>query len=66
MDAAGWKMLEASASSAQLKDITRGIHRAENYGGNTPEEGYTNMVDIGSMMRGDCAPCPKPVRCWRR
>ena len=51
MDAAGWKMLEASASSAQLKDITRGIHRAENYGGNTPEEGYTNMVDIGSMMR---------------
>ena len=51
MDAAGWKMLEAAADSARLKDITRGIHRAENYGGNTPEEGYTNMVDIGSMMR---------------
>lgn len=51
MDAAGWKMLEAAANSARLKDITRGIHRAENYGGNTPEEGYTNMVDIGSMMR---------------
>lgn len=51
MNAAGWKMLEAAANSARLKDITRGIHRAENYGGNTPEEGYTNMVDIGSMMR---------------
>ncbi len=51
MDAVGWEMLRAAADGARLSAVIRGIHRAENYGGNTPEEGYTNMVDIGSMMR---------------
>ena len=53
LDLAGWQMYRAMASGgSQLKAIVRGIHRAENYGGNTPEEGYTNMVDVGSMMLG--------------
>ena len=52
MNEAGWQMLDAVPDKARLNAIVKGIHRAENYGGNTPEEGYTNMVDIGSMMRG--------------
>ncbi len=52
MNEAGWQMLAAVPDKARLNTIVKGIHRAENYGGNTPEEGYTNMVDIGSMMRG--------------
>ena len=52
MDLAGWQMYNTMASGENLSAIVKGIHRAENYGGNTPEEGYTNMVDIGAMMRG--------------
>ncbi|MDD2562386.1 MAG: clostripain-related cysteine peptidase [Eubacteriales bacterium] len=51
MNEVGWQMLAAVPDKARLNAIVKGIHRAENYGGNTPEEGYTNMVDIGSMMR---------------
>ncbi len=56
---AGWQMLNAVPDKARLSAIVRGIHRAENYGGNTPEEGYTNMVDIGSMMRGISSVLPE-------
>ena len=50
---AGWEMYTAMTGGGNpLSAIVRGIHLAENYGGNTPEEGYTNMVDIGAMMRG--------------
>ncbi len=52
MDRAGWQMYNTMADGDKLGAIVKSIHRAENYGGNTPEEGYTNMVDIGAMMRG--------------
>ncbi len=59
---AGWQMLAAVPDKARLSAIVKGIHRAENYGGNTPEEGYTNMVDIGSMMRGITGVLPEAQR----
>lgn len=34
----------------KFRDLTQGIARAENYGGNTDEEGYFNLVDIGDMV----------------
>ncbi len=51
LDAIGWQMLDKTSDKAALGAVVQGIHKAENYGGNTPQEGYTNMVDIGSMMR---------------
>ena len=33
----------------------RAAQNAENYGGNTPEEGYTNMVDLGHLARNSAA-----------
>ena len=33
-----------------LSGIVRGITGAENFGGNNKTEGYTNMVDVGSIM----------------
>jgi len=32
-----------------LQDYVQGAIRAENFGGNTDEEGYTNMVDLGDL-----------------
>jgi len=53
LDAAGWQMFEAmTQGGAALHSVARGVRAADNFGGNTPEEGYTNMVDIASMMRG--------------
>ena len=63
LDLAGWQMYTAMTGGGnQLSAIVRGIHRAENYGGNTPEEGYTNMVDIGAMMRGIRDSVPQATR----
>ena len=33
-----------------FRTLTQGIAKAENYGGNTDEEGYFNLVDIGDMV----------------
>ena len=33
-----------------LPNMIKGITAAENYGGNNKSEGYTNMVDLGSML----------------
>ncbi|MDO4544497.1 MAG: clostripain-related cysteine peptidase [Clostridia bacterium] len=32
------------------RTLINGINRAENYGGNTDVEGYTNMVDLGDLV----------------
>lgn len=32
-------------------EFARGASRAENYGGNNEDEGYTNMVDLGDLVR---------------
>ena len=34
-----------------LSQICRAISRAENFGGNNLSEGYTNMVDLGDMLK---------------
>lgn len=32
------------------QSLVQGVMKTENYGGNTDEEGYTNMVDLGNMV----------------
>jgi len=39
-----------SGEIEQLQELTRRVRRAENYGGNSPGEGYTNMVDLGDLV----------------
>jgi len=42
----------ASTSDMQsLRVIAQGASRAENYGGNTDAQGYTDMVDLGHLMK---------------
>ena len=36
---------------AFFSQFARAAQRSENYGGNTKEQGYTNMVDLGHMAR---------------
>ncbi len=38
------------AAQTEFTGIVRGINKADNFGGNTETEGYTNMVDIGSII----------------
>ncbi|WKY45907.1 clostripain-related cysteine peptidase [Eubacteriaceae bacterium ES2] len=40
----------SSDDSNTLSNIVRGFTSAENYGGNNKSEGYTNMVDLGSIL----------------
>ena len=50
-------LLEAYESAAAAEDpgffaeLGRAAARSENYGGNTREQGYTNMVDLGHLAR---------------
>jgi len=39
-------------------DYSRGAVNAESYGGNTEEEGYTNMVDLGHLARNNARLLP--------
>ena len=43
-------MYTDSEDPAVLAAMVRGIGSAKNYGGNNKSEGYTNMVDLGSLM----------------
>lgn len=47
--------VEALSAAAEdpgfLSRFRREADRSENYGGNTREQGYTNMVDLGSLAR---------------
>ncbi|MEG1924696.1 MAG: clostripain-related cysteine peptidase [Ruthenibacterium sp.] len=38
-----------TATPEKLQPLTQAIVRAENYGGNNENEGYTNMVDLGDL-----------------
>ncbi|MEG1778181.1 MAG: clostripain-related cysteine peptidase, partial [Angelakisella sp.] len=38
-----------TATPEKLQPLTQAIVRAENYGGNNDNEGYTNMVDLGDL-----------------
>ena len=41
----------ACADPTFFAELGRSAIKAENYGGNTAEEGYTNMVDLGDLVR---------------
>ena len=38
------------AAESNLPGIVRGVTKAESFGGNNKAEGYTNMVDLGSII----------------
>ena len=40
-------------------EFGRAASRSENYGGNTSEEGYTNMVDLGHLVRNSIELLPE-------
>ncbi len=44
------EMYETGKNSGDLAWIVRAIRAAENFGGNNPSEGYTNMVDLGGII----------------
>ena len=44
---------------AFFTNFGRGAFRSENYGGNTEEQGYTNMVDLGHLARNNDHLLPK-------
>jgi len=51
-DAFGAECLSAALDDpAFLSRFARAAFKSENYGGNTKEQGYTNMVDLGDLAR---------------
>lgn len=48
-DMAG-EMAHITTDITTLQAFAKGASRAENYGGNTADEGYTNMVDLGDLV----------------
>ena len=42
------------AAGNDLAGIVRGVNKADNFGGNSKSEGFTNMVDIGGIVN-NCA-----------
>ncbi|MEG1547132.1 MAG: clostripain-related cysteine peptidase [Clostridia bacterium] len=48
-DAMATEMTGITSEISTLRTFTQGAMRAENYGGNTEQEGYTNMVDLGDL-----------------
>lgn len=45
------EMYEASADTSVLPVMVRNISNAKNFGGNNKTEGYTNMVDLGAILK---------------
>lgn len=43
------EMTGVTADVSALRTFAQGAVKAENYGGNTASEGYTNMVDLGDL-----------------
>jgi len=44
-------LVAASNDASFISELSRAAAQSENYGGNTKSEGYTNMVDMGSLCR---------------
>ncbi len=44
-------LVAASQDSGFFAELGRAAAQSENYGGNTREQGYTNMVDLGHLAR---------------
>ena len=51
-------VLQACDDSNFFAAFGRGAKAAENYGGNTPKTGYTNMVDLGDLARQNASLMP--------
>ncbi|MEG2642315.1 MAG: clostripain-related cysteine peptidase, partial [Eubacterium sp.] len=52
VDSMGTEALtKAAGNSKVVGQFGRSARAAENYGGNNDEEGYTNMVDLGDLMK---------------
>ncbi len=51
LNAALSEMYEASADTSVLPVMIRNISSAKNFGGNNKTEGYTNMVDLGAILK---------------
>ena len=47
-------LYQVSEDQTVLSELVRGIRGAENFGGNNRTEGYTNMVDLGGIVKA-CA-----------
>ena len=43
-------------------DFSRGAVKSESYGGNTQEQGYTNMVDLGHLARNNAELLPQSTQ----
>ncbi len=50
-DAMAAEMKGVAEAPDLLKSFSQAVARAENYGGNNDNEGYTNMVDLGDLVR---------------
>lgn len=44
-------LTKAAADGRFFAKLGRGAGKAENYGGNTDDQGYTDMVDLGDLIR---------------
>jgi hypothetical protein len=49
-DAMAGEMTGVTQDMPSLQSFIQGSQRAENYGGNNDDEGYTNMVDLGDLV----------------
>ncbi|MCR4807589.1 MAG: hypothetical protein K5857_07920 [Lachnospiraceae bacterium] len=45
------EMVLSTQETDTFRSVQQGIVRAESYGGNTESEGYTNMVDLGDLVK---------------
>ncbi|MCC8027909.1 MAG: clostripain-related cysteine peptidase [Clostridium sp.] len=52
----------ACASPSFLSSFSRGARAAEHYGGNTKEDGYSNMVDLGDLIRSNASLLPQSAQ----
>ena len=55
-------VLEACDDSSFFAAFGRAAKAAENYGGNTPKTGYSNMVDLGDLARQNASLLPAASR----
>ena len=44
------EMTAVTGDITTYQSFVQGVSKSENYGGNTDEEGYTNMVDLGNLV----------------
>ena len=59
----------AAQDPAFFAELGRAASQSENYGGNTREQGFTNMVDLGDLARKSSRSaglCPGRHRCTER